>query len=109
MLPSHVRGAPEAILECCSQTGDAQQAVARMAERGLRVIAVAIRSVDGGGIPSICRLKEARQEPVEGNLTAHTLQVNAFLPGNILEPVLQSSSEGSGCRVFLGLHQAAAF
>ena len=53
MLPSHVRGAPEAILECCSQTGDAQQAVARMAERGLRVIAVAIRSVDGGGIPSI--------------------------------------------------------
>ena len=46
-----VRGAPEAILECCPEIGDAQQAVARMAERGLRVIAVAVRSMDSGEIP----------------------------------------------------------
>ena len=57
----------------------------------------------------LCRLKESRQESVEGNLTADTLQVNAFLPGDILEPVLQSSSEGCGCRVFLGLRHAATF
>jgi hypothetical protein len=34
-------------------------------------------------------LKQLRQEPVKGNPTAQLLQVNAFLPGNILKSVLQ--------------------
>jgi magnesium-transporting ATPase (P-type) len=47
-----VRGAPEAVLERCREIGDAQQAVARMAERGLRVVAIAARNFDGSEIPS---------------------------------------------------------
>lgn len=42
-----VRGAPEAVLERCHEIGHAEQAVSRMAERGLRVIAIAVREVDG--------------------------------------------------------------
>jgi hypothetical protein len=45
-----------------------------------------------------CRLKQSRQKPVKGNLTAQTLQVNTFLPGNILKPVLKCSSKGCACR-----------
>jgi hypothetical protein len=33
-------------------------------------------------------MKQSSQESVEGNLTANALQVNAFLPGNILKPIL---------------------
>ncbi len=47
-----VRGAPEAVLERCREIGDAQQAVARMAERGLRVVAVAVRDINSREIPS---------------------------------------------------------
>jgi magnesium-transporting ATPase (P-type) len=47
-----VRGAPEAVLERCREIGDAQQAVVHMAERGLRVVAVAVRDLDGIGIPA---------------------------------------------------------
>ena len=47
-----VRGAPEAVLERCREIGDAQQAVARMAERGLRVVAVAVRNINSREIPS---------------------------------------------------------
>src|ERR1019366_1314485 len=38
-----VRGAPETVLERCREIGDAQQDMVRMAERGLRVIAIAVR------------------------------------------------------------------
>ena len=56
-----VRGAPEAVLERCRESGDAQQAVGRMAERGLRVVAVAIRSFDGNGI-------SAKADTIENDL-----------------------------------------
>ena len=52
-------------------------------------------------------MKQSRQEPVKGDLTAQTLQVNTFLPGNILKPVFQCPSKGCGCCIFLRLHQAA--
>lgn len=42
-----VRGAPEAVLGRCRKIGDAEQAVSHMAERGLRVIAIAVRDLDG--------------------------------------------------------------
>jgi magnesium-transporting ATPase (P-type) len=42
-----VRGAPEAVLERCRDIGDAKQVVSQMAERGLRVIAIAGRDLDG--------------------------------------------------------------
>ena len=47
-----VRGAPEAVLERCREIGDAQEAVARMAARGLRVVAVAVRNMNNSEIPS---------------------------------------------------------
>jgi magnesium-transporting ATPase (P-type) len=46
-----VRGAPEAVLGRCRKTGDAEQAVSHMAERGLRVIAIAVRDLDGMDVP----------------------------------------------------------
>jgi magnesium-transporting ATPase (P-type) len=46
-----VRGAPEAVFECCREIGDAEQAVSRMAERGLRVVAIAARDLDGMKAP----------------------------------------------------------
>ena len=46
-----VRGAPETVLERCRESGDAQQAMVRMAERGLRVVAIAVRNLDGREIP----------------------------------------------------------
>ena len=46
-----VRGAPEAVFERCRSSGDAERAVARMAERGLRVMAIAIRELQGQDIP----------------------------------------------------------
>jgi len=46
-----VRGAPEAVLGRCRKTGDAEQAVSHMAERGLRVIAIAVRDLDGMEVP----------------------------------------------------------
>ena len=45
-----VRGAPEGVLERCREIGDAEQAVSAMAERGLRVIAVAVRNLDGAEV-----------------------------------------------------------
>jgi magnesium-transporting ATPase (P-type) len=42
-----VRGAPEAVLQRCREVGDAQQAMLLMAERGLRVVAIAVRNLDG--------------------------------------------------------------
>ena len=47
-----VRGAPEAVLERCREIGDAQQAVTRMAERGLRVVAVAVGNINSREIPA---------------------------------------------------------
>ena len=46
-----VRGAPEAVFERCLKIDDAEQAVSRMAERGLRVVAIAVRDVGGGEVP----------------------------------------------------------
>jgi magnesium-transporting ATPase (P-type) len=46
-----VRGAPEAILERCVEIGGAEQAVSRMTERGLRVVAIAVRDLDGCCVP----------------------------------------------------------
>jgi len=46
-----VRGAPEAVFERCERIGSAEQAVSRMAERGLRVVAIATRDMDPGEIP----------------------------------------------------------
>jgi calcium-translocating P-type ATPase len=42
-----VRGAPEAVLERCHEIRDLEKAVSHMAERGLRVIAIAVRDLDG--------------------------------------------------------------
>jgi magnesium-transporting ATPase (P-type) len=46
-----VRGAPEVVLERCQEIGDAEQAVTHMAERGLRVIAIAVRDLGGMEVP----------------------------------------------------------
>lgn len=46
-----VRGAPEAVLERCREIGDAEQIVSHMAERGLRVIAIAVRDFGGMEVP----------------------------------------------------------
>jgi magnesium-transporting ATPase (P-type) len=46
-----VRGAPEAVFDRCLSADEAGRAVTQMAERGLRVVAVAIRSLDGLEIP----------------------------------------------------------
>ncbi len=46
-----VRGAPEAVFERCESIGGAEQAVSRMAERGLRVVAIAARDAGPGGMP----------------------------------------------------------
>lgn len=40
-----VRGAPEAVLEQCRETGDAGHAISHMAGRGLRIIAIAVRDL----------------------------------------------------------------
>ena len=45
------RGAPEAIFERCVNIGDAEQAVSRMAERGLRVVAIAARDLADNEVP----------------------------------------------------------
>jgi calcium-translocating P-type ATPase len=42
-----VRGAPEAVLERCREVGGAEQVVSQMAERGLRVIAIGTRDLNG--------------------------------------------------------------
>ncbi len=42
-----VKGAPEAILSRCRNRGEAEVVLGKMAERGLRVIAVAVRSATG--------------------------------------------------------------
>jgi magnesium-transporting ATPase (P-type) len=47
-----VRGAPEALFDRCGNIGDASRAVSRMAERGLRVIAIAIRDLHGDEVPA---------------------------------------------------------
>jgi magnesium-transporting ATPase (P-type) len=47
-----VRGAPEAVFERCrSDVCEAEQAMSRMAERGLRVVAVAARDLAEGEVP----------------------------------------------------------
>src|SRR5690348_3245313 len=38
-----VRGAPEAVFACCQEVGDAEVAVSGMAQRGLRVLAIAAK------------------------------------------------------------------
>lgn len=45
-----VKGAPEAVLDRCVAVRDAASAVARMAERGLRVVAVAIREIEASAV-----------------------------------------------------------
>lgn len=54
-----VRGAPEAVLEHCREIGGAEQSVSRMAERGLRVIAIAVRDLDAVKVPHTPELIEA--------------------------------------------------
>lgn len=54
-----VRGAPEAVFERCREVGDAQHALAEMVQRGLRVIAIAIRELDDGEIHQACDSIEA--------------------------------------------------
>jgi magnesium-transporting ATPase (P-type) len=46
-----VRGAPEAVLERCMNIGEAWDAVSRMAERGLRVLAIAGRDLADHDVP----------------------------------------------------------
>lgn len=46
-----VRGAPEAVFERCAALDGAEEAVSRMVERGLRVIAIATRDLEGGELP----------------------------------------------------------
>lgn len=46
-----VRGAPEAVLDRCSNGSGTQQALTEMAAKGLRVIAVAVRSLEGLDFP----------------------------------------------------------
>lgn len=47
-----VRGAPESVLERCREkTRNAEQALSHLTERGLRVIAVAVRDLPGAQIP----------------------------------------------------------
>ncbi len=55
-----------------------------------------------GQCGSLCRLKQTRQEPIKGNLTLQPLQVNAFLPGNILKPVLQCLRKAAAVAYLLG-------
>ena len=50
-----VRGAPEAVLERCREIGDVEQAVSHMVERGLRVITIAVRDLDGIEVPDNTR------------------------------------------------------
>lgn len=47
-----VRGAPEALFDRCGSIGEASRAVSRMAERGLRVIAIAMRELGGDDVPA---------------------------------------------------------
>jgi magnesium-transporting ATPase (P-type) len=53
-----VRGAPEAVLSCCLDTGDAGLAVSRMAERGLRVVAIATRDLSSVDVPDVVEAAE---------------------------------------------------
>ena len=46
-----VRGAPEAVFARSESIGNAEQAVSRMAERGLRVVAIAARDLGPGEMP----------------------------------------------------------
>jgi calcium-translocating P-type ATPase len=57
-----VRGAPEAIFGRCVSIGGAASAVARMTERGLRVVAIAVRGIDDISIPESA-------DDAEANLT----------------------------------------
>jgi magnesium-transporting ATPase (P-type) len=56
------RGAPEAVFACCLDVGDAGRAMSRMAERGLRVVAIATRDLSPAEMP-------ASSEAAEINLT----------------------------------------
>ena len=46
-----VRGAPEAVFERCNEIGEASCAMSRMADRGLRVVAIAVRELAPDEIP----------------------------------------------------------
>jgi magnesium-transporting ATPase (P-type) len=46
-----VKGAPEAVFERCLSVGEAVPAMTRMAARGLRVLAIAARDLDGLAVP----------------------------------------------------------
>jgi magnesium-transporting ATPase (P-type) len=48
-----VKGAPDAVLPLCRESGDAANAMDALAERGLRVLAIAARSLDpGAAVPA---------------------------------------------------------
>jgi magnesium-transporting ATPase (P-type) len=53
-----VRGAPEALFDRCGRIGDASRAVSRLAERGLRVIAIATRDLHGDELPASAEAAE---------------------------------------------------
>ncbi len=57
-----VKGAPEAIFERCLSFGDAEAAVSRMAARGLRVVALAVRDFGGKEVPDITRRHRGRSD-----------------------------------------------
>ena len=59
-----VRGAPEAVLERCAKIDGAAQAVSRMAERGLRVVAIAVRDLAGTGVPETPEATEVDLTPL---------------------------------------------
>ncbi|MDZ4826481.1 MAG: cation-transporting P-type ATPase [Actinomycetota bacterium] len=42
-----VKGAPDAVIPCCTNSGNAEAAVAALAAKGLRVLAIARRDLDG--------------------------------------------------------------
>ena len=54
-----VRGAPEAVFERCVSVGGCHDAVARMAEHGLRVVAIATREIDPANLPQSADATEA--------------------------------------------------
>ncbi|MBZ5526744.1 MAG: cation-transporting P-type ATPase [Acidobacteriia bacterium] len=55
----YVKGAPEAVFECCGETDAAEHAAAALAARGLRVLAVAQRELRAGEAPETATAAEA--------------------------------------------------
>jgi magnesium-transporting ATPase (P-type) len=97
-----VRGAPEAVFERCRELGGAEQAVSHMAERCLRVIAIAVRDLDGMEVPET-------PEAIEVDLTLLGL-VGIEDPPRLGVAGSSAACRGAGIRVAMvtGDHPATA-